>query len=49
MPFWKRKPKEPGPPLHGPDFSGVDSHDKAFHASRPEDAHGKWTFGKRAA
>lgn len=30
MPFWKRKPKEPGPPLHGPDFSDVDSREKAI-------------------
>lgn len=30
MLFWKRKPKEPGPPAHGPDFSQVDSHEKAI-------------------
>ncbi len=30
MPFWKRKPKEPGPPAHGPDFSGVDTQEKAL-------------------
>lgn len=30
MPFWKRKPKEPGPPAHGPDFSKVDSLEKAL-------------------
>lgn len=28
--FWKRKPKEPGPPAHGPDFSEVDSREKAL-------------------
>ncbi len=30
MPFWKRKPKEPGPPAHGPDFSNVDTREKAL-------------------
>lgn len=30
MPFWKRKPKEPGPPAHGPDFSHVDTREKAL-------------------
>ncbi|WP_153557482.1 hypothetical protein [Roseimaritima sediminicola] len=30
MPFWKRKPKEPGPPATGPDFSNVDSLEKAI-------------------
>ena len=30
MPFWKRKPKLPGPPKHGPDFSAVDSREKAM-------------------
>ena len=30
MPFWKRKPKEPGPPAHGPDFSDVDTREKAL-------------------
>jgi hypothetical protein len=30
MPFWKRKPKEPGPPAHGPDFSGVNTREKAL-------------------
>ena len=30
MPFWKRKPKEPGPPAHGPDFSNVDTLEKAL-------------------
>lgn len=30
MPFWKRKPKEPGPLAHGPDFSNVDTRDKAL-------------------
>lgn len=30
MPFWKRKPKEPGPPAHGPDFSSVNSREKAI-------------------
>jgi len=30
MPFWKRKPKDPGPPKHGPDFSSIDSREKAL-------------------
>jgi hypothetical protein len=30
MPFWKRKPKDPGPPSHGPDFSNINSRDKAL-------------------
>ncbi|KAA0135844.1 hypothetical protein FYZ48_17085 [Gimesia chilikensis] len=30
MLFWKRKPKDPGPPTHGPDFSHVDSLEKAL-------------------
>jgi hypothetical protein len=30
MPFWKRKPKEPGPPAQGPDFSNVDTREKAL-------------------
>ena len=30
MPFWRRKPKEPGPPAHGPDFSGIDTREKAL-------------------
>lgn len=30
MPFWKRKPKDPGPPAHGPDFSNVDTREKAL-------------------
>jgi hypothetical protein len=30
MPFWKRKPKEPAPPAHGPDFSDVDTREKAL-------------------
>lgn len=30
MLFWKRKPKAPGPPAHGPDFSHVDSLEKAL-------------------
>ncbi|MCA9078713.1 MAG: hypothetical protein KDA93_27060 [Planctomycetaceae bacterium] len=29
MPFWKRRPKELGPPEHGPDFSQIDSREKA--------------------
>jgi len=28
--FWKRKKKEPGPPAHGPDFSSIDSREKAL-------------------
>lgn len=30
MPFWRRKPKDPGPPKHGPDFSSVDTREKAL-------------------
>ncbi|WP_153557100.1 hypothetical protein [Roseimaritima sediminicola] len=30
MPFWKRKSKELGTPAHGPDFSDVDTREKAL-------------------
>lgn len=30
MPFWKRKPSEPDSPASGPDFSNIDSLEKAL-------------------
>lgn len=28
--FWKSKPKDPGPPARGPDFSHIDTREKAI-------------------